>query len=97
MISKIKRRQVDEPAPESSEHSSPSDHYYALKVIHKSIVNPAILAEMNNEIDLLKRLVSISSLHRQQRLISDNSCFAAPRDKGSPEHSQGVRNLRIEG
>ena len=60
VISKIKRREVDEPALESSEQSTPSDHYYALKVIKTSIINPAVLAEMNNEIDLLRSLVSIS-------------------------------------
>ena len=56
-ISKIRRKDVPETAPESSELSNPSDHYYALKVIHTSIINSDVLAEMNNEIDLLKRLV----------------------------------------
>lgn len=55
-ISKI-RRKVAETAQESPEVSTVPDQYYAVKEINTLIVDPTVVAEMENEIDLLKRLV----------------------------------------
>ena len=98
-ISKIKRKDVPEAPLESKELANPSDHYYALKEIHTGVIDPALLAEMNNEIDLLKRLVRflLNNLPSKPYSIPHNTCFAAHHDIGSPQHSQGVRNIQVEG
>jgi serine/threonine protein kinase len=76
-ISKIKRK-VAETAQQSSEVSTAPDHYYAVKEINTLVVSPAVVAEMNNEIDLLKRLVCFPHfLSSQQNLMLTTHIFLA--------------------
>lgn len=67
-ISKI-RRKVAETVQESSGLSNAPDQFYAVKEINTLVVNPAVVAEMDNEIDLLKRLVRVPHFITSQQIM----------------------------